>query len=1285
MAERGRRVPVRWPEGATDLGLKLIDRSTQVPGCVGLVVGVISPEMQARHPDVRPGMQLATIAHGPPSTAQARRSPAGEHAQAQSYGTVLDVVAMGHDQVISYLKTAMRSQPPLMLEFLDNFPGWEPIWNEQSRSHYWYNHSTEESRWDPPTQEELNPSAVQPAGGGPAPLLTDATPVLQGNTQQPKPQLEPEPESVARVYCRSALQGVRVERYERKKDEGFVAWHVTAQPEHCEDHNLVVRFSQLKEFHQQLALEQQQFKEGPSRPTPIAPADKFKGKLPAEPWLSWVNTPDDAFLKQRQGQLQQYFDAFVEWEQKMRSLGPRSHVVMEFPSAAKFFETATWVSHYSDDEDPEQTDSELGSLSEYDPVALLDNGFEVWSASSGQYLPATLIEHGGSTDPSSSETPITVEYQTPSGQMTHKILNWPECLRESDATGMPVLRLAADEVRDARPQLQEAGQQPAQGNSRDMGAAPAPASEPAAAARAWLTESGFSPPEIRVIEGHCRQQNVPFVARDLQMQGVDRLRQLLAKLQAVAAQKAAQGNSRATGAAPAFAADRVVNRSDSIAVSADATLGRNQTVNGPAAVLSVHGRDRRLVADFMYAQPEPEPERELDQLIDSRSFKGQSCKLCGGWIQFSILQTLIDALVSIDKERNGVISEKYAREVLAWCQLGVGQVNDIIEKARNKENFAEIDSVNLIAAVIGETGEDTGVDKEGDIKQATAQAIEAARKNKQMAVCESCTKVKQQGAEEEALRLKTLLCYIVSAILVTGYIGLLVAHERELSSGDAQVQAQADPPPPVPNFDTQKWHECGGTDGKMGMDGVTLVTCLSCMVMQMALFIFFQYGRARNPSRRRRSPFLWLHVTAATVVSGLAAFFTIWFTFASSSIDAFVLITYGLFCPWLVLGLGGLLAFVWIIVTCFIVSKAHSDPTFNKAPHASALVVVVLLAVVIGAVCDTLIDPLSDCEAERWDITVVLGVAVFLTSLQMLLAAVAVPKLVVSADLDSSSDVDEDSRNEDEDTGSPGVVVLTLEDAQSKDVKVRSLCCGLLTTPKPVHDSLIQTEAKLNALRDEKDSYTSTDHQGNEHHEDWSVDLLQDEIQLLEKLKEQKLDASWAAVRSVAGKAACTHLVTSLVALKVTSSPTATRVLGAGVFVPWLLIIVAMLVAGIIHGLWRGVVALLKGADKTGKSVSPLEWWHHFAITLILLVIYIAKFVHDLFEYVPEDNSATTGVTCLVLIFHVALWFILTFRLVLGLSLVAQNDSSFRMHQDMQRGPVTRVLESLHSRRTCSV
>ena len=122
----------------------------------------------------------------------------------------------------------------------------------------------------------------------------------------------------------------------------------------------------------------------------------------------------------------------------------------------------------------------------------------------------------------------------------------------------------------------------------------------------------------------------------------------------------------------------------------------------------------------------------------------------------------------------------------------------------------------------------------------------------------------------------------------------------------------------------------------------------------------------------------------------------------------------------------------------------------------------------------------------------------------------------------------------------------------------------------------------------------------------------------------------------------------------------------------------AMFVAGVLHGVCKGVVALLKGADQDGKSISPLEWWHHFAINLIVLVVCIVKFVHDLFEYVPEDNAATAGVSCLVLVFHVALWFILTFRIVLGLSLVAPGSDN-RMPHDMD---VSRVLGSLHSRRT---
>ena len=112
----------------------------------------------------------------------------------------------------------------------------------------------------------------------------------------------------------------------------YVQWRLTVTREHCEERELIKRFSDVKEFHSQVMIEAKNYGDDPSATTfvdpstlRISPENMFKGKLPDQPFFEGEQ---QAFLTKRQGQLQTYFNEFVEWE---RMLGGASVEVMAFP------------------------------------------------------------------------------------------------------------------------------------------------------------------------------------------------------------------------------------------------------------------------------------------------------------------------------------------------------------------------------------------------------------------------------------------------------------------------------------------------------------------------------------------------------------------------------------------------------------------------------------------------------------------------------------------------------------------------------------------------------------------------------------------------------------------------------------------------------------------------------------------------------------------------------------------------------------------------------------------
>ena len=152
---------------------------------------------------------------------------------------------------------------------------------------------------------------------------------------------EPEPVAVSKEPAERlqshSLEEISVDAWE--ENDGYIQWRFTVIPEHCEERELIKRFSDVKEFHSQVITEAKHYGDtggiqgtttlggggGAQQPVRISPEHLFKGKLPDQPFFEGEQ---QAFLTKRQGQLQTYFNEFVEWE---RMLGGASVEVMAFP------------------------------------------------------------------------------------------------------------------------------------------------------------------------------------------------------------------------------------------------------------------------------------------------------------------------------------------------------------------------------------------------------------------------------------------------------------------------------------------------------------------------------------------------------------------------------------------------------------------------------------------------------------------------------------------------------------------------------------------------------------------------------------------------------------------------------------------------------------------------------------------------------------------------------------------------------------------------------------------
>ena len=726
---------------------------------------------------------------------------------------------------------------------------------------------------------------------------------------------------------------------------------------------------------------------------------------------------------------------------------------------------------------------------------------------------------------------------------------------------------------------------------------------------------------------------------------------------------------------------------------------------------------------------------------------GQECKVCRKWIAFSSSIQLIEAfrereslrVASGSPDRPDFISETEARQLLDL--LPNVEIDAAITAARDTtgETGADglLDCIELLTVVMEQTEDQAHVDEEtGAMISSPANAIAAVMAKKERAVCDTCSVHRQKWIEEDRAKQKQHVCYGMATVATIGYMGLLLVHKHDPSAVPASVETDVPLFPLVPivpvynaSAEDGEWRECGGA-AAMGVDGHTVVSCLACTLVQCVIILSFRFGFGRQtaglripshhhsqlpqtsdddggiPIGHHHSQSLsdsacvsFLQVMTMAFGSGVASFFIVWMVFGNASAgSAYALISYGILLPWLVLAISVIIGLLWLSVVYFMVCKWQPDKPYEQ-PQGTTLAFTGLLAVVIGAFCDNFIVPLSDCDLQRSDYLVVLGVGVFTTHMHLWLTVSLVPKLATSSTYntrqqqqlsnssydDFNSDDDDDDDDDDGDGASSAAGMhanVQRRDAkrQADETRRRSLCCGLLTAPSVwlIHGKLADTESAAAALAE----LEQPDHDQSTKMQALDVKALHLRARLTEEM-----NRSWAKLRSSAGKMMYAILATSSIAVKV-SGQTFGHALGYGFFIPWLVIALTFGLAGVIFGLWRTLIALYKSTNTNGTAVSPMEWWHHASTALLLLSVSAYKFIEDMFEYDPADNSASTGVACLVLVFHLALCIALVYRQTMSMSrgIAADTTPKERREQHAAFAQIKMqhtlrvVLEKLHRR-----
>ena len=508
------------------------------------------------------------------------------------------------------------------------------------------------------------------------------------------------------------------------------------------------------------------------------------------------------------------------------------------------------------------------------------------------------------------------------------------------------------------------------------------------------------------------------------------------------------------------------------------------------------------------------------------------------------------------------------------------------------------------------------------------------------AVCATCRVHQEKWLAEDRQKQRKNICYKVSAVLGLGYLALLIIHRRGSARGHGTVVTAAPDAPIVTtgrSDDLVMWHACGGAPE---IDVFTIEGYVLCVVMQFTFYVASEFTAARSrrleaeSNKRGYDTQLlpetccarWVRISGAAVASASVAFGLVWL---GSDMDGFALLTYGVLVPWAVCIAGVVVAVCWImavyLLVCVLNCTGIDHYLRTDTVDWSSLFATLVLSIPVGLGCDFAITPLSECDVQRWENLVTMACIVFLTHAHIWMSVTLVPRVIEAA---PHYDSDDDHK-------------------QSADGK-KTIWCGLLRASDPSDSAAQPDSEQLTSSEAMRKIW-------------WGLGVL--------------------VFFSVP--------VTSAWACKV-SGFSFGQTLAYGIVVPWALLGFGLLMAGILHGAVCGVIALFKSpaVDDDGPGtvtlrtcwkaqmnpdVPALEWWHRAAIAMIGLTLCGAKFVHDLFEYSPAEGSASTGVACLVLVFHLALWIT---GLVKTSPLHTDGDDEAFL------GRLKKVIDGLKSRRT---